>query len=96
MILAIFELQVTPYFLYSFESIGLFVQEKKFKTDFQDGNCGGHIGFPIRTILAIFDLQVTQILPTKFQVNWRLGSREGSISIFELAVLAAILDFLSQ
>ena len=29
-----------------------------------------------RKKLAIFDLQVTQILPTKFQVNWPLGSEE--------------------
>ena len=33
---AIFELQITPYFLSSFESIDLSVQTKKFKTDFQD------------------------------------------------------------
>ena len=36
------------------ELIGLLVQEKKFNIDFQDG---GHLGFPIRTILATFDLQ---------------------------------------
>ena len=27
-------------------------------------------------ILAIFDLQVTQMLPTKFRVNWTFGSGE--------------------
>ena len=43
------------------------------KTDFQDG---GHLGFPIRTILAIFDLQVTLMLPTYFWVNWLLGLGE--------------------
>ena len=32
------------------------------KIDFQDG---GHVGFPIGMILAIFDLQVTLVLPTK-------------------------------
>ena len=37
-------------FLPSFESIGLSVQKKKRKIDFQDG-C--HLGFPIGTILAI-------------------------------------------
>ena len=52
------------------ESIGLSVQEKKRKIDFQDGGHGGHLGFPIRRILAIFDLQVTPMLPTKYQVNW--------------------------
>ena len=40
------------------------------KIDFQDG---GHLGFPIGTILAFFDLQVTLMLPTKYQVNWPRG-----------------------
>ena len=56
--------------------MGLSIQEKQFKIDFQDGNCGGHIGFPIRTILAIFDLQVTLMTLTKFQVNWPFHSGE--------------------
>ena len=60
-------------FLASFESNGLSVQEKKRKIDFQDGGHGGHLGFPIRMILAIFDLQVTPMLPTKYQVNWPRG-----------------------
>ena len=34
------------------------------------------IGFPIGTILAIFDLQVTLMPPTKFQVNWPFISGE--------------------
>ena len=34
------------------------------KNRFQDGCHGGHLGFLIRTILAIFDLQVTLMLPT--------------------------------
>ena len=38
--------------------------------------CGGHLGFPIGTILANFDLQVTPMLPTKFQVSWPFGSGE--------------------
>ena len=41
------------------KSIGLLVQEKKRKIDFQDGCQGGHLGFPIGTILAIFHLPVT-------------------------------------
>ena len=32
--------------------------------------------FSIRTILAIFDLQVTPMLPTKFRVIWHLGLGE--------------------
>ena len=38
--------------------------------DVQDGRHGSHLGFPIGTILAIFDLQVTLMLPPKFGVNW--------------------------
>ena len=34
------------------------------------------IGFLIGTILAIFDLQVTPMLPSKFGVNWPFGSGE--------------------
>ena len=34
---------------------------------------GGHFGFSIGTILAIFDLQVTPMLPTKYRVNWPRG-----------------------
>ena len=54
----------------------LSVQEKKQKIDFQDGCHSGHLGFPIGTILAIFDLQVTQMLPSKFGVNWPFRSGE--------------------
>ena len=55
-ILAIFDLQVARCFLPSFESIGLSLQEKKQKIDFQDGS---HLGFPIGTILAIFFLSTS-------------------------------------
>ena len=63
-------------FLPCLESIGFLVQEKKRKIDFQDGCHGGHLRFPISRILAIFDLQVTLMLPSKFGVNWPLGSGE--------------------
>ena len=53
-------------------SISLLCQEKK-RTDFQDG---GHLRFQIGRILAIFDLQDTPMLPTKFQVSWSFGSGE--------------------
>ena len=55
-----------------FESIGLLVQEKKRKIDFQDGSHDGHLGFPIGMISANFDLQVTPLLPTKYRLNWPL------------------------
>ena len=44
----------------------------KLKLDFQDG---GHLGFLIGTILAIFDLQVTPMLPTKYQGQLAQGCR---------------------
>ena len=69
-ILTIFDLQVTRYFLLSFKPIGLLEHEKKRKINFQDGRDCGHLGFPIGIILAIFDLQVTPMLPTELQVNW--------------------------
>ena len=86
MILAIFNLPVTP--------IGLLIQEKKQKKDFQDCRHGGHLGFSIKRILAIFDLQVTPMLPTKFWVSWPLGSKEAK-NIFKMAAMVAILDFWS-
>ena len=46
------------------------------KRVFQDGCHGGHLGFPIGTILAIFDLYVTLMLPTMFGVNLLLGLGE--------------------
>ena len=51
------------------ESIGLSVQEKKDKIDFQDGHQGDHLEFSTEMLLATFDLQVALILPTKFRVN---------------------------
>ena len=64
MILAIFDLQVIP-MLRSFKSIGLLVQEKKQKIDFQNCSYGGHLGFQIGMILATFDLQVTLMLSSQ-------------------------------
>ena len=89
-------------FLASLESIGLSVQEKKQKIDFQDGCHGSHLGFLIGTILAIFDLQVTPMLPTMFAVNWLLGSEEAKNSFqdgchgghlgFPIGMILAIFD----
>ena len=69
----IFIYRMSKHFLPNFESFGLLIWEKRHKTDFQDG---AHLGFPNRTILAIFYLQVARILPTKFWVNWPFGSEE--------------------
>ena len=50
MILATVDLQVTSILPMNFESIALSVQEKKFKTYFQDGCHGCNLRFPIATI----------------------------------------------
>ena len=77
------------------KSIGLLVQEKKQK-DFQDGV---HLGFPIGTILTIFDLKVTPMLPIKFQANWPFGSGEEAKKNFfnvQDGRTAAILNIRSE
>ena len=53
-----------------------FLFRRSEKKDFQDDPHGGHLEFSIQMILAIFDLQVTPMLPTKFRVNWPFGSGE--------------------
>ena len=62
--------KLPQYFLPSFKSTGLSVQEMMGQIT------GGQLGFPIRTILAIFYLKVAKILPTKLRVNWPFGSGE--------------------
>ena len=62
----------------------------------------GHPGFTIGTILAIFDLQVTPVLPTKFRVNWPFSSGEAKIDFqdgchggllgFPIGTILAIFD----
>ena len=44
-------------------------------------------------ILAIFDLQVTQMLPTKFRVNWPFGSGEEAKNRFSDGCHGAHLGF---
>ena len=61
---------------------------------------GGHLRFPIRTILANIDLQVTPILPTKFRVNWpfcsgeeaKIGFQDGHHLGFPIGTILAIFD----
>ena len=86
-------------FLPSFKSIGLSVQEKKQKIDFQAGGHGAHLGFPIGTF-SLFLIYVTPMLPTKFQINWSFGSREeakidfqdGGHLVFPIGTILAIFD----
>ena len=67
-----------------YQTIGLLVQEKKLIIDFQDG---GHLGFPVRRILATFGLQVTPVFPIKFQVNCPFGSGEKIQNRFSTGLL---------
>ena len=69
------------YCLSSYKSIGLSVQEKKFKTDFPNGGHDDRLGFQIRMMLAISDLQATlSLLPSfkssqenKFKIDFQNG-----------------------
>ena len=82
-------------------SIGLSVQENKRKTDFQDGCHGGHLGFSIGTLLAIFDLQVTPMLPLesigfsvqnkKRKIDFQDGCHGGHLG-FPIGTILAIFD----
>ena len=82
------------------ESIGLSVQEKKRKIDFQDGGHGGHLGFRIGTILAIFYLQSTLMIPSKFgvsvqekkrKIDFQDGGHGGHLG-FLIGTILAIFD----
>ena len=42
--------------------------------EFQNGHHDGHLGYQNGTILAILNLHVATILPTKFQLNPIYGS----------------------
>ena len=77
----LFYLQVTPMPPTKFQVNWSFLPEKKRKIDFQDGHHGGHLGFPIGMILAIFNLQVTPMIPTSSRLAFGCRRR------------AAILDF---
>ena len=42
--------------------------------EYQDGHPGRHLGYGNRTILAILNLHVATMPPTKFQLNPTYGS----------------------
>ena len=53
-----------PNVSYQVSSQMAFQFKRSEKIDFQGGRHGGHLGFPIGKILAIFNLQVTPMFPT--------------------------------
>ena len=69
---------------------------KKRKIDLEDGRHGGQLGFPIGKILDIFYLQITQMLPTKFQVSWLFGSEEEAKNRFSRRPHGGQLGFLIE
>ena len=57
----------------SFGLIWLMVLEEMSFEEFQDGCCGGHLGYWNETILAILNLCVTAMPPIKFWLNLTYG-----------------------
>ena len=82
MILATVDLQVTSILPMNFESIALSVQEKKFKTDFQDGRHSRNLGFLIYKSPQCFEsigLSVQKKGKIDFQDGRHLGFPIGTI-----------------
>ena len=74
MIIANFDLQVTPRLPTKFKVNWPFGSGAEAKNRFSKWRPRRPLRFPIRTILTLFDLHVTRMLPTNFQVNWPFGS----------------------
>ena len=53
----------------SFGSLQLTVWEEMSFEEFQDGRHGGHLGYRNRMLLAILNLHVATMPPTKFHLN---------------------------
>ena len=88
-ILAFFDLQVSRCFLPSFKSIGLSVQEKKQKIDFEDGR----YSFSDCNDLANFDTghpDASHQISSEIAFRFR---RKSEKQIFKMAAMATILDF---
>ena len=65
-----------PYFQCSSIQLAFLFRRKKLNTYLQRGCLGNHLGFRIRMILAVFDIQVILIIPVKFQLNRSFCSGE--------------------
>ena len=85
-ILAIFLPQEAPILIT--KSVGLSVQEEKFKIDFQEGHHGGHLEFLIKTIFAYY--LSTRCSDTSQQVSSHLVfpfRRRSSKYLFKMATM---------
>ena len=85
----------------NFKTIVLLFQDKKRKKDFQDGGHGGHLGFPIGTVLVnFFYLQVTPMLLPSFMSfglsvqmkKLKIDFKDGGHLGFPIAIMFAIFD----
>ena len=83
MILATVDLQVTSIFPINFESIALSVQEKKFKTDFQDGRHDHNLGFPIANLVFFIYKSPRCFLPSFESVGFSVQKKKGTIDFQE-------------
>ena len=80
MILATVDLQVTSILPVNFVSIALLVQEKKFKTDFQDGRQSRNLGFPITTFeLFLIYKSPRCFLPSFESIGLLVQKKKGKI-----------------
>ena len=67
------------------------------KIYFYSGRHGGYLGFPIRTVLPIFDLCVTPMFPTKIKSTGFFWIRSRNEKyIFKVLATVDILDFRSE
>ena len=80
MILATVDLQVTSILPMNFESIALSVQEKKFKTDFQDGHHGPNVDFLSQQFELFFIYKSPRcFLPSFKSVSLSVQKKNGKI-----------------
>ena len=90
--------------LSSFESVGLPVQEKKQKINFQDGRHGGHLGLLIERIfcyvfiykpppyfLSSFESTDLPVQKTKRKINFHDGRHGGHLG-FPIETILAVFD----
>ena len=74
----------------NFLSISHSVQEKKLKINFKDD---GHTGFPIGTILAIFDVQTFKSIGLLDQeIKQKIDFQDGGHLGFPIGTILAIFD----
>ena len=72
------------------ESIGFLAEEKKRKIDFQDGDHGGHLGYPIGTIPSFESIGIWG-LEKKLKIDFQDGRHGGHLG-FMIGTILVIFD----